>query len=179
MFKCWFSCPELQFMSTFVSVPCDLGEFHTRACAPLWVLLLHFAEMAIRRNSLVATFPFMFSSMSRCWYKLPPRVTPQILNTCLALINSSQVFQAPWKCYLSFFFSPYQLPWCQFDSLNNKWTDLWLYWQRVSSCFQRGKWPGESFWTSWRGPRSDMSLANPRRPRRTAVIYKNNQRLDT
>lgn len=91
---------------TFASVACDLGEFHTLPRASVWALLLHYAETAIKQNSLVATFPFMFSSMSRCWYKLPPRVTLQILNTCLALINSSQVFQAPWKCYLRFFFSP-------------------------------------------------------------------------
>lgn len=94
------------FYLHLASVPCDLGEFHTLLRASVWVLLLHYAETAIKQDSLLATFPFMFSSMSRCWYKLPPRVTLQILNTCLALINSSQVFQAPWKCYPSFFFFP-------------------------------------------------------------------------
>lgn len=126
----WYSClnaglviQSWGFVGFFylhlASVPCDLGEFHTLLRASVWVLLLHYAETAIKQDSLVATFPFMFSSMSRCWYKLPPRVTLQILNTCLALINSSQVFQAPWKCYPSFFiFFSYQLPCCQFDSLN-------------------------------------------------------------
>lgn len=92
------------FYLYFVSVLCCLGEFHTLLRPSVWVLLLHYAETAIKQNSLVATFPFTFSSMSSCWYKLPPRVTLQILNTCLALINSPQVFQAPWNCCLGFIF---------------------------------------------------------------------------
>lgn len=126
----------------FMSVPCDLGEFHTLSCASVWALLLHH-EAAIKRNSSVDTFLFMFSSMSRCWYKLPPRVTLQILNTCLALINSSQVFQAPWKCWLS---SPPPTPGPA--ASNNTWTDLWLSLRCLSLCLQREKWPEESFWTS-------------------------------
>lgn len=100
MFKRGFSCWELRFVPTFCACSLWSGWIsHSIAC--LWVLLLHH-ETAIKRSSPVDTFLFMFSSMSRCWYKLPPRVTLQILNTCLALINSSEVFQAPWKCYLRF-----------------------------------------------------------------------------
>lgn len=144
MFKYGFSCPELRFLPIFCLCSCDLGEFHTLLLASVWALLLHY-ETAIKRNSLVDTFLFMFSTVSRCWYKLPPRVTLQILNTCLALINSSQVFQAPWKCWDPLTFPP---PCCQFDSLNHTWTDLWLHLTRLSLCLQRGRWPEESFWAS-------------------------------
>lgn len=53
----------------------------------LWLLHLHFML-------------FSMSWMNRCWYKLPPSVTLQILNTCLALLNRSEVLWAAGKCFV-------------------------------------------------------------------------------